>query len=386
MPASAYVARVMTSVALVASSFLPRTGGVEEHVRHLALGLRDRGHRVAVWAVDQGDPPATLPGVEVRYLPTPLPALTVRSARDFALAAPRAFRAWQRAFRRDLPDVVHVQCFGPNGPWATALAALHRTPLVIGAHGETFMDEHRVFERSRLQQTALRAALRRAAAVTTCSRYAAEDLARFGYDPTRATAVFNGVDPAEPAGALPSGIPSRYLLALGRQVAVKGFDLLLRAFATAADGLGLDGLSLVVAGDGPERSHLAGLAEELGIAGRVHLPGRLDRGQVAAVMAAAEALIVPSRVEAFGIVVLEGLRAGLPTVATSRGGVAEFAGEAAVLVDPTDLDALASALTRVVTDDDLRIRLTKAGPEVAARYSWARVTDRVEATYRDVLR
>lgn len=372
----------MTSVALVASSFLPRTGGVEEHVRHLALGLRDRGHRIAVWAVDQGDPPATLPGITVRYLPTPLPASSPRSVRDFTRAAPYALRAWQHAFRSDRPEVVHVQCFGPNGPWASAMAALHRAPLVIGAHGETFMDEHRVFERSRLQQAALRMALRRAAAVTTCSQYAADDLARFGYDPARASVVRNGVDPAEPAGAVPAGLPSRYLLGLGRHVRVKGFDLLLRAFARAIGAGGLAGLSLVIAGDGPERQRLAALAAELGVADRIVLPGRLDHGQVTAVMAGAEALVVPSRVEAFGIVVLEGLRAGVPVIATSLGGVAEFAADAAVLVDPTDLGALATALTRVATDDGLRHRLAELGPNVAAAHTWERVTDRVEAVYR----
>lgn len=373
------------SVALVASSFLPRVGGVEEHVRHLAAELAARGHRVSVWAVDRGDPPADpgrLPGVTVRYLPAPLPAGTPGGVARFAAALPAAVRAWERARRADRPDVLHVQCFGPNGTWATVLAATHRVPLVVGTHGETFMDDHRVLERSALQRRALRAALRRAEAVTACSAYARDDLRRFGPLPDVAEVVGNGVDAAEPAGEAPRWLPGRTLVALGRLVEVKGFDLLLRAYAAA--GTALDGVSLVVAGDGPARASLQALADELGLGGRVVLPGALDRREVVAVLARAEALVVPSRREAFGIVVLEGMRAGIPVVATSADGVPEVVtgGVDGLLVDPTDAAALADALVRVTGDARLRCRLGEAGAATAAAYTWQRVADRVEAVYR----
>lgn len=366
---------------LTASSFLPRAGGVEEHVRHLALELRDRGHRVAVWAVDQGDAPASLPGVTVRYMPAPLPAARPVAAARFLADAPAALRAWERAWALDRPDVVHVHCFGPNGPWSAAMAARHRTSLVIGAHGETFMDEHAIFDASVLLRTSLRWALHRADAVTACSQYAADDLVRFGLRPGSATVVHNGVDAHEPGGEVPPWLPDRYLLAVGRLVPVKGFDLLLRAFAAA----GLDPRTrLVIAGDGPERPVLQALAADLGVADRVILPGRLQRPEVVTVMARARALVVPSRIEAFGIVVLEGMRAGRPVVAPLRGGAGEIVtdGHDGVLVDPTDTGSLAALLARLDADPVLRARLGVAAARTAARFTWGEVADRVERLYR----
>lgn len=379
----------MTSVVLAASSFLPRVGGVEEHVRSLALELRDRGHQVAVWAVDQGDAPASLPGVTVRYLPAPLPVASPRGLVRFARAALPAWQAWRSALREDRPDVLHVHCFGPNGLWTTALARAARVPLVVGAHGETFMDADRVFETSRVQRWALPWSLRGAAAVTACSRYAAEDLRRFGLGPEQVAAVDvvgNGVDVAL-ASALPAGTPRRYVLGLGRLVHVKGFDLLVRAFAAAREaGRVDDDVHLVVAGDGPERDPLRRLAASLGLADRLVLLGTLARDQVTAVVEAAEVLVVPSRVEAFGIVVLEGLRAGLPVVAPARGGAGEIVrdGVDGFVVDATDVDALAAALGRLA-DPDLRARLGAAARETGARWTWARVADRTEAVYARVL-
>lgn len=368
------------SVALVTSSFLPRVGGVEEHVRHLAIELRDRGYRVSVWTVDQGGEPASIDGITIRYLPTPMPARSAAAATGFLRRAPLAAAAWWRAWRADRPDVLHVQCFGPNGPWASVLARLTRTPLILGAHGETFMDEHRVFDTSALQRRALTSALRHADAVTACSRYAAADLARFGFRPERADVVLNGVDAAEPGGPRPDWLPDRYVLGVGRLVRVKGFDLLLRAFAAAQTD---PAVALVIGGDGPERSLLAALADELGIEDRVVLPGRLDRGAVVTAMAGAEVLVVPSRVEAFGITVLEGLRAGVPVIATTRGGTDEIVrdGVDGLIVDPADSPALAAALERLLGDAALRAAIGKAGLDTAADFSWRAVADRVEHVY-----
>ncbi|MGC5166866.1 glycosyltransferase family 4 protein [Luteimicrobium sp. DT211] len=373
----------MSVVALVASSFLPRVGGVEEHVYRLAPRLQALGHDVVIWTVDRGDPPVTLPGITIRYLPTPLPAANVRSTARFAWDGRRALAAWIRAARADRPDVLHVQCFGPNGTWATVTSRLLGIPLVVGTHGETFMDADRVFETSVVQRRALRSALNRAAAVTACSKFAADDLVRFGQDPDQVDVVFNGVDADEPAGPEPDWLPARYVLGTGRLVPVKGFDLLVRAFAKADLG---DAVQLVIAGAGPEQGALLSLAADLGMGERVVLPGSLPRDQVVTVMRRAEALVVPSRVEAFGIVVLEGLRAGVPVVATSRGGAGEILtdGVDGLLVDPVDPRALAGALRRAIDDPSLRARLAAAGPQTAAHFTWERVARLDDAVYRSL--
>ena len=149
-------------VALVSSSYFPHPGGVEQHVRSVAGELRARGHDVVVWTVDRGEGLGVqvIDGVEVRYLPSPLPARSLRAVLRFLLDLPAAARAWWRAYRGFAPSVLHVQCFGPNGLYALLLAHLTRTPLVLTSHGETFADDHRVFDRSALIRTGMRKALR----------------------------------------------------------------------------------------------------------------------------------------------------------------------------------------------------------------------------------
>lgn len=374
----------MATVALVASSFLPRAGGVEEHVLHVARRLHADGHRVAVWAVDQGDEdvPAALDGVvPVRYLPTPLPARSVASLASFAAAAPAAWRAWRSAYRADRPDALHVHCYGPQGPWAHALSRRTGTPLVVTGHGETFMDAHDAFGTSALLRGALTRSLAHAHAVTACSRYALADLEdRFGLAPGRGVVVPNGIDLDEPGGPRPPWLPDRYVLAVGRVVRTKGFDLLVRAFAGA--DLPPD-VRLVIGGDGPELADLRALARREGVADRVVLPGRLSRPQVVSAVAGALALVVPSRVEAFGIVVLEGWRAGVPVVVTSRGGPPEFVddGRTGLLVDPEDTAALGRTVERVVDDLALAHVLGDAGRARAAAFSWDRVARRYAELY-----
>lgn len=376
----------MVRVALVTSSFLPRVGGVEEHVRHVAHRLRDDGAEVVVWAVDQGDDvPSEVDGIPVRYLPTPMPARDPGAALRFLASAPVAAGAWWRALRRDRPDVLHVHCYGPNGPWATLAAAAARRPLVLSSHGETFADADQVFDRSRLLASALRRSVRRAAAVTGPSRYTLDDLERrFGLPAGEGAVVPNGIDlgtdlSAE-AAPRPAWLPEHYVLAVGRMVGVKGFDLLVEAFARVDRG----DVALVVAGDGPERAALRGRADELGLGDRVVLPGRVSGPEVVAAMRSASVVVVPSRFESFGIVVLEAWRAGAPVVATTRGGPPEFVedGQTGLLVDPTDTAALAAAVARVLDDAVLARRLGAAGRREVEAYSWQGVAARYLDLYR----
>ena len=309
-------------MALVSSSYAPYVGGVEEHVRQVARELQGGGVDVEVWTVDRGESLGTrkVEGVTVRYLPTPLPAASPGAAIRFLLQLPSAWRHWSAARRRFDPDLLHVHCFGPNGAYALAMARRFGLPLIVTSHGETVADDHAVFSRSALLRTALRRALAVAAQVTAPSQFVIDDL-RSNHGLDGGTVVPNGVvldAPDAPGGAAPAG---RYLLGVGRLGRMKGFDLLIDAFARAE--LARD-IRLVIAGDGPEQDRLQAEAEKLGLGDRVEFTGRLDDAAVARAMSGALAVVVPSRMEAFGIVALEAWRSGAPLVMTNRGGAPEF--------------------------------------------------------------
>ena len=376
-------------VALVASSYDPYFGGVEEHTRHLAHHLSEQGHAVEVWTVDRGEHLGvrSVDGLTIRYLPAPLPARRAAPAARFIASAPRAWAAWTTAHFQFRPDVLNVQCFGPNGLYSLALHARFGTPLVLSSHGETFMDDHQAFDTSLLLRSGLRWAVSTAGVVTACSTHVAEDLSvRFGA--RELVVVPNAVEldeaPYGPPAPAPYNASPPTVFAVGRVERVKGFDLLLRAFAEARLP---ENAQLVIGGDGAELPHLRSVAADLGVTDRVVFPGQLTGPAVAWAMASASVIVVPSRTEAFGIVVLEAWRSGRPLIATRRGGPGTLVtdGEDGVLVDPEDKAAFAGALERVLADQDLAGRLGRAGQVSVRRFGWDAVVNQYLDIYRDAI-
>jgi len=391
-------------VLLFPSAYLPALGGVEELTRHLALELTRSGDEVEVWtgrmpssellAVEQLD------GLTVRRFLVELPALDAGALLRFPPIAYRTLAEMRRVVSRWRPDLVHVQCFGPNGAYALALAEMTRTPLVVTLQGETLMDNDDIYDHSVVLRTALRAALARAAAVTGCSQFTLDDaVRRFGLAPGRGQVIFNGV--GELSSAVVDGDRSadsfaasvlgispgrRYVFAVGRVVEKKGFDLLLDAFVRVAAAH--PDTDVVVGGEGPALPALRSRALSLGLSDRVAFPGRLARDDVGRAMAGAAVFVMPSRLEPFGIVALEGWRAGVPVVATARGGASEFVrdGEDGLLVDPFDPVAFAKALDTLLGNGDLARRMGAAGRLRVAEFSWPSIASRYRRVYEEVAR
>jgi glycogen(starch) synthase len=265
--------------------------------------------------------------------------------------------------------------------------------MVLTLQGETLMDDGDIFSVSRTLRASLRSGIRAAAAVTACSAFALADAEhRFGLAAGRGTVVPNGVSLAEAldgSGELPGPVAALqgrpYVLALGRVVEKKGFDLLLDGYAAMDPGL--RSADLVIGGSGPALEALEARAEDSGIAGRVHFTGRLTREQVASTIAGATVFVMPSRLEPFGIVVLEAWRAGVAVVASNRGGAPEFVddGVNGLLVDPFDAVAMARALERLLSDPDERRALAAAGRRQVEAFGWPVVADQYRAVYDSVL-
>lgn len=393
----------MTRIALLPSSYPPSLGGVEELTRHLALSLTGAGDQVEVWTGHPSDStPETvevLDDLVVRRLPLPLPATHLPAVRRSAVTGTRSLFSLRSAVAAFRPDLLHVQCFGPNGAYAHLLSRVTGLPLVITLQGETLMDDTDIFEISRVLRSSLRRSLRSAAAVTACSAFTLADAeARFGLEPGRGTVIPNGVDLGAGVGGSGSrqgapthftsaeGRPDRpYMLAVGRIVEKKGFDLLLAAFAAVDERHRV--ADLVIGGQGEALDELRRTAAALGVAERVHFVGRLSREAVAEAMAGAELFVMPSRLEPFGIVLLEAWRAGAPVVATNIGGPPEFVqdGNDGVLVDPFDTTSFAHTLEDLLLDPDRRKQIGEAGRVRVREFDWATIAQRYREVYRSVL-
>jgi glycosyltransferase involved in cell wall biosynthesis len=351
---------------------------VEEHVRQVARRLVADGVAVEVWAVerDGGHRVTQVDGIVVRHLPTPLPARSARAMGRFATAAPAAWRHWVRAYREFAPDVLHVHCFGPNGIYALRTHRRFGVPLIVTSHGETFMDDNGVFQRSALLRRSLREAIAAADAVTGCSQLVVDDLRAFGL--VDGQVVPNGVDMDVTPRPGDADIDQHTFVAVGRLGRTKGFDLLIDAFGHADLP---DDVRLAIVGDGPEREALSAQISRLGLGDRIALLGARDPQGVADAMSAALAVVVPSRVEAFGIVVLEAWRSGAVLVTTRHIGAPVRDGVDALTVDPADTGAFAGVLRRVATEPALRATLATAGSRRVTEFTWDAVVDAYRHLY-----
>ncbi len=179
--------------------------------------------------------------------------------------------------------------------------------------------------------------------------------------------------------------PSRELsdvirvLALGRLVEKKGFDVLLEALALVPPDR--HGIELTIAGDGPQRAALEVYARALPAHVTVHFAGWRD--DVAQLFAQSDLFVLPSRDEPFGIVVLEAMATGVPIIATrTRGPLEILDAESAVFVDIDDVQALADAIKDCLKDPArAQQRATHAGVVYETTYSAAAVVPAYEALY-----
>jgi glycosyltransferase involved in cell wall biosynthesis len=176
------------------------------------------------------------------------------------------------------------------------------------------------------------------------------------------------------------------LLAVGRLSYYKGFDVLLRALADAPQA------QLLLIGSGERDSELRAQAQELGVAERVRFAGHVDDTELARAYAQADVFCLSSteRAEAFGLVLLEAMRAGLPTIASnipgSGVGFVVREGETGLLVPPTDAAALAAAIRKLAADESLRRRLGAAGKQRwCGEFTLDRSAERVVTLYREML-
>ena len=170
------------------------------------------------------------------------------------------------------------------------------------------------------------------------------------------------------------------LLAVCRLEAQKGLDTALRALADVPEA------TLLVLGEGPDRAALESLAASLGVRDRLLLPGRV--GDVAALYPQADLVVHPARWEGFGLAMLEAMLASKPVVAARAGSAPELVddGRTGLLVPADDPDALAEAVSTLLTDPARAAAMGAAGLERArAEFSVARMADRTLALYESVV-
>jgi glycosyltransferase involved in cell wall biosynthesis len=156
----------------------------------------------------------------------------------------------------------------------------------------------------------------------------------------------------------------------------KNLEALLRAVAGVDAALVLPGAAI-----GPYEDELRALAQELGIADRVRFPGWLEHEQLEGLYRLAACFALPSLEEGFGLPALEAMARGVPTCASDASSLPEVVGDAGLLFDPHDVDAIRATIARLLTDRDLAADLRARGRERARTFTWRRTAEATIAAY-----
>jgi alpha-1,3-rhamnosyl/mannosyltransferase len=206
--------------------------------------------------------------------------------------------------------------------------------------------------------------VRHAAVITTPSSFVRETVIDLlGADPDRVRVVSAPLFAPEPGleGAVELTTGARFVYPAITNPH-KNHRTLLEAFAAVATARA-DAVLVLTGAPGPAEAGVADAIQELGLAGRVRRRGRVPAAELDALYRGAAALVYPSTYEGFGLPLAEAMAAGCPVIASDRAALPEVAGDAAILLDPFDVDGWADAMLRLVDDDGLRTRLIAAGRE-----------------------
>ena len=361
------------SLCFFAENSLPNVGGAEIMLHQLATRLSRLGHRVVVVA----------PRIR-----------GCRSLDDYDYCVSRFRKPFSKRFavRLTLPhlirlhakyrfDVLHCHAAYPQPYIAATLKRWFGVPFVVRPHG---MDvAGRRFRANRRLENRMKRSLANSDAVIAQGETIKQVIAEFSVDPKKIHVIHNGVDLAAFSGDCKYSHPRPYILALGNLSMLKGFDVLLQAYARIVTPRA----DLVIAGDGPQRHVLSSLAKQLGIASRVEFVGHVQGETKIRLYRAAELFVCPSRFETFSNVVLEALAAGLPVVATSVGGNIELVrdGQEGLLCRVDDECGMAEAIDLLLNDRTLNDHCRSSIPSFVRQFDWPRIVEKYLQLYQRVV-
>ncbi len=186
------------------------------------------------------------------------------------------------------------------------------------------------------------------------------------------------------------GLSDSYMLYLGGVDFRKNIDTLLHSFSRCIKKHRIEHF-LVLAGEAFERTHLREVQtvfesiHKLGLEKRVKVVGYVSEDRLNYLYSGAEVFVLPSLYEGFGLPVLESMSCGTPVVASNASSIPEVAGDAAILLDPYDVEAIADAMYTVLTNSGVRNGMIQRGLERAKRFTWKKMATETVAVYKNLI-
>lgn len=306
-------------------------------------------------------------------------------------------RWWTRIWHRLQIPLPAETLIGPvdlfHGPDFVLPPLRRRTRAIVTVHDLSFLHLPYCFEPALLAylNSAVPRAVERADWVLADSESTRRDAIELLGVPEQQTSVlYPGVEPRfQPIADQATlsrvrtqyQLPERFILSVGTVQPRKNYVRLVKAFTR----LDVKDVHLVIAGGkGWLYQDLLDQIAELGLHERVHLTGYVDDTDLPAIYNLAQVVAMPSLYEGFGIPIVEAMACGIPVVTADNSSLPEAAGNAGLLIDALDSDALADALSRVLTDARLRTKMIQRGFAQARRFTWQRAAQTLYATYQQI--
>lgn len=286
-------------------------------------------------------------------------------------------------------DIINLHYISENALYALLLSHLKNIPLISHIHGSDIED---FTLRNKFNKWLVRQTLRKSVRIISNSDALLESAAKtFGKDILhKSITIPNGIDLSEfneldtdPHNSAP------FLLGVGQLKHIKGFDILIETFALVKPHF--PDIKLILIGDGPERAKLMNLSRKLNLEESIIFRGTLKHEEIPKYLLDCELLIMPSRKEAFGIVILEAMAAKKAVIARDVGGVSEFVRdrENGILVRNSNPENMADAISRLLDNPQLAAELGMRGREtVESSYTCEILADKYlqvfESAHRNV--
>lgn len=365
--------------------------GINASLLHSGAGYRAAG--VSVYSEQLLRAlPAAAPQVEfMAYvgIDTCVPAGVAVSRAPMSLRAPAVRIAWEQLALPILAtssrlDVLHSA--------VNVLPVLYRAPSVVTVHDLSFLrfpdrltTRRRLYLRGMVVSSARHA--RHVIAVSQSTKLDLIELASVA--PDRISIVHPGVDPSfrpmdRPARSpRPQAFGGRpYILHVGTLEPRKNQDILIRAFAALRSRRAIPHMLALIGARGWMFQSLFDLVSRLGLDDHVRFLDYVPPVDLPLWYNGAELFAYPSAYEGFGLPVLEAMACGIPTITSSTSSLQELAGDACLTVEPGSVEALETAMARILEDTELRMKLRIAGIERASLFSWETCARGTVAAYR----
>lgn len=361
------------NICFYTDTFFPWVGGAEMVLDNLARELTGLGHSIVVLA------PRAHDANDEQY-----PYEVVRYRKPFSkriglrLMVPKLVML----HRKHRFDIIHCHSSYPPAYVALAFRQICKVSVVVRPHGRDVLPGARNRNHPRVSKRLFRT-LQNVDGIIAQGSFLKQTILDFGVREDHIHIIHNGVRLSEFAPGDAFDHPRPYILGLGNLKLLKGFDVLLNAYAL----LGKDAPDLLIAGTGREEDSLRSLCSELGLNERVRFVAHVEGRVKVDLYRSSLFFICPSRIETFGNVILEAFACGRAVIATAIGGNTELVkdGERGLLCESENPEALAKTIQSMLDSPEQVRHMAEAASSYIATFDWPLTAQRYLALYEQLM-